>query len=639
LGEALLIRILCNGVEHVFPALPITIGRDQDNDLYIEDVNLSRQHCRVLRTKEGIVVEDLSSSNGTFVNGARTPRHVLSVGDTILIGVTTIAVEWDEATAPSQAKRRPDAAEAQALVDENRGLRRLLAMTRMIASEESEENLLRRIVDSSIELTGASSGYLFLVTLKGLDFRVARNARGQDLEHPEDKISRSIARQAIESGRPVVTEDAGGDTRFSGGQSVALLGLHSVLCVPLKVPDGPLGALYLEHGKITGQFRAVDIPLVSAFGDFAAIALSAARNLAALKAREEQLRQSRSRIGRLNARLKQLLRRQVQELEGMRADLALSRHELGMRYDYSAIVAESPPMRKVLGLLDRVVESDMPVLIVGENGTGKELIARALHHNGPRRQGRFVAVACASIPEALFEKEMFGGGSGADAAPGLLAQAKGGTLFLDDVRAIPIPIQKRLVEALKEHEGGADPAATIRTVAATEQSLEDAVKSGAFLPALHTRLAGVTCKLPALRERKEDIPVLFDQFLDTFCAEQEVERPPVHAQVIDRLQAYPWPGNVRELRNEVQRLLTLQRGSVTPDLLSHAVFSGDPAAAPPATLPAGGLKELVENLERRLLVDTLRRVEGNKTRAAAVLGLSRLGLRKKLDRYGLTPPT
>ncbi len=632
-----MIRILCNGVEHVFPALPITIGRDQDNDLHIEDVNLSRQHCRILRTKDGIVVEDLSSSNGTFVNGARTPRHVLSVGDTILIGVTTIAVEWDEATAPPQAKRRHDQAEAQALADENRGLRRLLAVTRMIASEESEERLLQRIVDSSIELTGATSGYLFLMTLHGLDFRVARNARGQDLEHPEDKISRSIARQAIESGRPVVTEDAGGDTRFSGGQSVALLGLHSVLCVPLKVPDGPLGALYLEHGKITAQFRAVDIPLISAFGDFAAIALSTARNLAALKAREEQLRQSRARIGRLNARLKQLLRRQVQELEGMRADLALSRHELGMRYDYSAIIAESPAMRKVMALLDRVVESDMPVLVVGESGTGKELTARALHHNGPRRQGRFVAVACASIPEELFEKELFGGGAAGDGGPGLLGQAEGGTLFLDDVRAIPLQVQRRLLEVLGRPAGG-EHGASLRTVAASEQPVEDAVKAGAFLPELHARLAGVTCRLPALRERKEDIPALFDQFLDTFCAEQEVERPQVHAQVIDRLQAYPWPGNVRELRHEVQRLLTLQRGSITPDLLSHAVFSGDPAAAPPTVLPAGGLKELVENLERRLLVDTLRRVEGNKTRAAAMLGLSRLGLRKKLDRYGLESP-
>jgi DNA-binding NtrC family response regulator len=629
-----LIRILCGGVERTFQSLPITIGRDPDNDLHVEDVNLSRQHCRILRTKEGIVVEDLESSNGTFVNGAKTQRHVLSAGDAILIGVTTISVDWDPGTAPPQPKRRPDAAEAQALAEENRGLRRLLALTRMIASEESEERLLRRIVDSAIELTGASSGYLFLVTLHGLDFRVARNARAQDLDHPEDKISRSIAREAIESGRPVVTEDAGGDARFASGHSVAMLDLRSVLCVPLKVPDGPLGALYLEHGKVTAQFRALDIPLVSAFGDFASIALATARHVADLKAREEQLKQSRSRIGRLNGRLKQLLRRRVEELEGMRADLALSRHELGMRYDYSAIVAESPAMRKVLSLLDRIVESDVPVAIVGESGTGKELIARALHHNGPRRQGRFVTVPCASIPEAHFEAELLG----RDGAPGLFAQAEGGTLFLNDVNAIPLALQQRLLALLttpRANGGDAKPL-PVRTVAASERPLDEAVRAGAFLPDLLARLAGVTCRLPTLRERAEDIPALFDHFVDAFSAEQEIERPTVHPEVLDRLRAYPWPGNVRELRHEVQRLLTLQRGAITPDLLSHAVFSGDPAAAPPATLPAGGLKELVENLERRVLVDTMRRASGNKTRAAAMLGLSRLGLRKKLDRYGLT---
>jgi len=629
-----LIHITCNGVDHKFHSLPITIGRDPDNDLHLDDVNLSRQHCRILRAKEGIVIEDLNSSNGTFVNGTRTQRQVLSTGDTVLIGVTSLGVDWDTGTAPTQSKRRHDPAEALALAEENRGLRRLLALAKMVASERDEETLLSRIVDSAIELTGASSGYLFLVTVNGLDFRVARNAKGQKLEQPQEKISRSIAREAIESGRPVLTEDAGGDARFASGRSVALLDLHSVLCVPLKVPDGPLGALYLEHGKVTAQFRALDIPLVSAFADFAAIALAAARSLAELRAREELLRQSRSRIGRLNARLKQLLRRQVEELEGVRADLALSRHELGMRFDYSAIVAESPAMRKVLELLDRVVETDVPVLLEGESGAGKQFIARTLHHNGARRQGPFVAVACASVPAPMLEADLFGGG-GAEGKPGLIDQAVGGTLFLDDIGALPRDMQQRLLAALEaavDEEG--EPA--IRVIAAAEHSLEEDAKAGKFLPELLARVSGVTCHVPPLRERLEDIPLLFDHFLDAQCAEQEAERPPVHPEVLDRLRHYPWPGNLRELRQEVQRLVTLQRGSIEPELLSHAVFSGDPEAAPPTKLPEGGLKELVENLERRVLVDTLRRVGGNKTRAAAILGLSRLGLRKKLDRYHLS---
>ena len=175
----------------------------------------------------------------------------------------------------------------------------------------------------------------------------------------------------------------------------------------------------------------------------------------------------------------------------------------------------------------------------------------------------------------------------------------------------------------------------VRTVAASNKELREAVSNGTFREDLFYRLAGVECILPPLRERTEDIAALFDHFMDAICAERELERPMVDAEVIDRLMAYPWPGNVRELRNEVQRLLALQRGVIGPDLLSLPIYSGDPAAVPPATLPEGGLREVVSNLEKRLILDTMRRVNGNKTRAAAILGLSRLGLRKKIERFGL----
>ena len=164
-------------------------------------------------------------------------------------------------------------------------------------------------------------------------------------------------------------------------------------------------------------------------------------------------------------------------------------------------------------------------------------------------------------------------------------------------------------------------------------------RAGEFREDLYYRLNGVTCRLPPLRERPEDIPALIDHFLDLFCAEQDLERPMIDPEVLDRMGNYPWPGNVRELRNEVQRLVTLQRGVISPDLLSLPVFAGDPETTPPSQLPPGGIKEVVENLERRVILDTMRRVEGNKTRAAALLGLSRLGLRKKLERYGLKDNT
>ncbi|MEE8107121.1 MAG: FHA domain-containing protein, partial [Planctomycetota bacterium] len=373
-----MLRIVCGGVVHRFKSLPVTLGRDDDNDLTLDDAKLSRQHCRIVREPSGLVLEDLKSSNGTYVNGAPTHRHQLRAGDTVLIGVTPLDIEWDSDIAPAPAAREPaprgtdlpEPGEGDEVARENHRLRQLLRLAKSVASERDEDVLLRTILDSAIQLTGAERGYLFLITLNGLDFRVARDAAGLDLEEAAENISQSIARAAVESGRPVMTEDAGGDARFAGGRSVAFLKLHSVLCVPLKVPDGPLGAIYLENRSITSQFHPRDVPLVTAFGDFASIAVSAARSLEILRKREEQLQRSRERVGRLNARLKTMLRQQSHELAGVRADLTLSRQELGLRYDYTSIVGQSTAMRNVLALLDRIIGETIPVLITGESGTG-----------------------------------------------------------------------------------------------------------------------------------------------------------------------------------------------------------------------------------------------------------------------------
>jgi len=636
-----MIRIVCGGVEYKFHSLPITIGRDSDNDLPIDDVKLSRRHCRIVRDPDGLVVEDLDSRNGTFVNGAPTKRHVLAAGDTVLIGVSPLQIEWDSDFLPQPLRKKQKPRAPEELESENVRLRELIGLVREVASERDEETLLRRILDSAISLTRAERGFLFLVTLHGLDYRVARDSRGHNLDKPDEKISHSIAREAVESGRPVLTEDAGGDARFAGGRSVAFLRLRSVICVPLKVPDGPLGALYLEDRSATGHFHARDIPFVSAFAEFSAIALSAARNAAALRKRDDQLRLSRDRIGRLNSRLRQLLGR-----PGSRRTPRGEPAAQGLRYDFGPIVGRSAAVRGALALLDRLVDSDLSVLFTGESGTGKELFARTLHAQGARREGRFVTVHCGAIPRDLFEAELFGHEAGAftgatAAKEGLLEQADGGTLFLDEVGDTPPDVQGKLLRVLESGEvrrvGGTEARKlSVRILSATHRDLQQLAGSGGFREDLFFRLAGATCHVPALRERAEDIPLLFEHFLDTFCAEQGIERPPVTSEVVDRLEAYPWPGNVRELRNEVQRLLALQRGSITPDLLSLHVFSGDPGAAPPASLPPGGLKELIDNLEKRVILDTLRRLKGNKTRSAEILGLSRLGLRKKIERFGLS---
>ena len=266
-----MIRIVCDGAERQFSSLPITIGRDGDNDVVLDDTSVSRHHCRICRTADGIMVQDLNSRSGVFVNGARTPEELIQAGDTILVGLTSLSIEWDPAVEPAPRRKKISRRELELLQRENRRLKRLLVLTHAVASERDEDALLRRILDSAIELTGAERGYLFLVTLHGVDFRAARDAQGRDVERTQELISTSISREAIDSGRPVMTEDAGGDARFAGGRSVAFLKLRSVLCVPLKVPDGPVGAIYLENSDVTAQFNPPDIPLVTAFGDVHAL--------------------------------------------------------------------------------------------------------------------------------------------------------------------------------------------------------------------------------------------------------------------------------------------------------------------------------------------------------------------------------
>jgi len=639
-----MIRIVCDGSEHKFRALPVTIGRDPDNDLPLEDNRLSRHHCRIIRTPEGIVVEDLESRNGTFVNGVPTRRHLLSAGDTVMIGGTPLSVEWESGLVPEPKRKKPPAPPG-ASEREGPRLRELLELIKALARERNEETLLRRILDGAIGLMGAERGFLFLVTLQGLDFRAARDGNGNDVERPAEMISRSIARQALESGRPVITDDAEGDSRFAGWSSIAFLKLRSVVCVPLKVPDGPIGALYLEDRRTMSHFESKDLPLATALADLSAIALSAARTSATLRTRDEQLRLARDRVARLSERLRSLLGKPLRRPTGRGEDTAQAE---ALRHDFRGIIGRSAALQGALTLVDRLVESDLPVLLVGESGTGKELAARTLHANGSRRAGRFVCVPCAAIPTELVETELFGHEAGAytgasKAREGLFEQADGGTLFLDDVGDLPLEAQGKLLRALENGEvrrvGGSEVRhVSVRTVAATRKDLLALTKEGGFREDLYYRLAGAVVPLPPLRERPEDTPLLFEHFLDGFVAEQGLTRPSVSPEVLDRMQAYPWPGNVRELRNEVQRLLLLRRGTITPDLLSFQVYSGDPGATSPAALPPGGLKEMVESMERRMIVDTLRRLKGNKTRTAALLGLSRLGLRKKIERYGLKEP-
>jgi two-component system response regulator HupR/HoxA len=309
------------------------------------------------------------------------------------------------------------------------------------------------------------------------------------------------------------------------------------------------------------------------------------------------------------------------------------------------------PLDPICVNAQKLARYDLPILITGETGTGKELLARAMHYGSPRASGPFVVENCGALPDTLLESELFGYKRGAftgayEDRVGLLQQANGGTIFLDEVGNTSLALQSKLLRALQEGEVRPLGAArsvriNVRVVAATNRDLEEDVRRGTFREDFYYRLAGATLHLPPLRERSADIPIIATEMLGRECVRFGKSPARLTPRALDCMQAYHWPGNVRELQNELQKMLALADGDeLGAELLSPRVVQAPrgETEARDLTLLAGldgTLKERMEQLEARVIKEVLVHHRWNKSRAAAELGLSRVGLRSKLIRYRL----
>ena len=321
------------------------------------------------------------------------------------------------------------------------------------------------------------------------------------------------------------------------------------------------------------------------------------------------------------------------------------------RFGVDALLrAPGSPMNALCALVEKVAAVDIPVLLTGESGTGKELLARALHYGSARASQAFVVENCGAVPDTLLEAELFGVRRGAytgahEDREGLFRQADGGTLLLDEVGETSAAFQVKLLRALQEGEvrpvGAARPVPVdVRVVAATNRDLETEVREGRFREDLYYRLAAITIAVPPLRERIMDVPLIAQHLADTLQASLGRRVEPIPADLVSVLCAYRWPGNVRELRNEIMRLIALADGPrLSPGHLSPRVLRAAESHQEPEFKLLegvdGDLKARLEALEARIVRETLLRHRWNKTRAARELGLSRVGLRSKLARYGL----
>jgi len=515
-------------------------------------------------------------------------------------------------------------------------LRRLLAINKRLNSELRLGRLLDEIMDTVVELTDAERGFLLLREADGtLAPRSARNIERTSLTGEDLALSRSIAERVIESGAPVLTVDAQADGRFGAASSVHALRLRSILAVPLRVKGEVVGAVYVDDRLRPGAFDAGAQKVLQHVADQAAIAIDNARLLAENKRRQRK-------IEALNRDLQRELDRQKVELAELRRELDGQRAGLRTKYSYDAIVARSAPMEQVFRVLDRVTDSEVPVVIQGDSGTGKELVARAIHFNGPRQDHAFVSENCGAIPETLLESVLFGhvrgAFTGADRSrPGLFEVASTGTLLLDEVSEMSPAMQAKLLRVLQEGEvrpvGGDRPVRVdVRVIASANRDLGELVRTGEFREDLYYRLNVITVRLPNLRERAEDIPLLVEHFLAKHGAGRVGA---VDRAALRRLTAYHWPGNVRQLENEIMRASVLADDVIRQDHLSPEIRDATPG--PGRRADDLDLKGQVEDLERSLIVRALSRSRGNQSKASRALGVSRFGLQKKMKRLGIDP--
>ena len=326
----------------------------------------------------------------------------------------------------------------------------------------------------------------------------------------------------------------------------------------------------------------------------------------------------------------------------------LLRETLGHQFDTQNIIGNSPKMITLLETVAQVAPSEATVLISGGSGTGKELIAGAIHFNSPRKKGPFVKINCAAITETLLESELFGHEKGAFTGAdrrkeGRFSQAHGGTLFLDEVGEMSLMMQVKLLRVLQEREfnrvgGESTIQVDVRVIAATNKNLVDQINEGAFREDLYYRLNVVELEVPPLMERKEDIPLLTQHFLEIFAAKNRKEIKGFTPRAMDNLIRYDWPGNVRELMNAVERGVVLSRSSYldVPDFpfMKDSMLQNDQDSTTPAKLSMQGDVPL-EKIEKTAILKTLEAANGNKSEAARRLGITRKTLHKKLKAYGV----
>jgi DNA-binding NtrC family response regulator len=582
------------GIERTYPVKTgeTRIGSLGSNDVVLPVRGVSRGHALLRLSDEGLSIEDLGSRNGVLVNGVRTMTARLRTGDELRLGPVALRVEE---VALADATLAITLSGAAAPV----GLPAAEATATWAGQGDGLSTLWLRIVEGLVErltvvpevdVAGALAFLIRELPAQGCCFF---DSSGGEVV---------ILASAGLVGDAAALEDANDSTPFR------------------TTRGGEAGATTWTVLPSTGVGLAV-------WGDY-------------------PNRGSSELFLRTLARLWRALRPEPARLLQSRVEVKPP----GLVFPEGYVVGRSPAMTSVYGQMKPLVQGDLPVVITGETGVGKELIARILHESSPRAGGPFVAVNCAAIPADLLEAEMFGIGksvaTGVAERPGKFRLAHGGTLFLDEIGDMSQDLQAKLLRALQEKEiqpvGSPPVPVDIRVVTATNSDLLGRIEAGRFRQDLYYRVAGYVLQLPPLRARLEDLPALVESFLRTVSQQAGKHVQGMTLKALRGLASYRWPGNVRELEHEVRRLVYLcpEGGAIDSALLSPHIISPKPSHKEPESpehpSPSGYyLSAHVQDLESRLIHQALAQTGGNRTEAARLLGISRNGLAIKMQRLGI----
>ncbi|MGD8611761.1 MAG: sigma 54-interacting transcriptional regulator [Desulfobacterales bacterium] len=436
-----------------------------------------------------------------------------------------------------------------------------------------------------------------------------------EMRFPDDY---GVAGWVLKEQQSVLIPDVLKDSRFTKNLDLQQnIDTHSMICVPLKTRKQVMGVLYAIN-KHDAEFVPKDLRLLEVLSVIIAVSIENARLYG-------EVQQYASSLEKENYRLKT---------------------ECQARFNVQGIIGCSAAMQIVFSLLDKVIDTDTAVLIQGETGTGKELLAKVIHYNGPLKDKPFVAENCGALSENLLESEIFGHVKGAFTGAiadkkGLFEMANGGTVFLDEISDMPLSMQTKLLRVLQENQirpvgGSRYRKVDFRLISSSNRDLLEQVKEGKFREDLFYRVQIFPIVIPPLRERIEDLPLLAAHFLETRAARLDRPLAQLTPAALETLMQHDWPGNVRELENEIERALTLAGNNteITPEYLSERIkMDSDISGARDAK--AATLKEATARVERQMVFDALRKTGGNRSQAARELGLTRQGLLNKIARYDI----